>query len=247
MIDEQYHQYLASREWSVLKEAVKRRSGGWCERCKINSMNHVHHLTYARKYHELLEDLQALCKGCHEFTHAKSDIDPAEDAKPILYCIGKTTGKKWEVLKPIIGDTAKLIASDQDHENFHYNDRTLDGAYGETYGIVKEQCIDRLRQADAGVGYIDTPDSFGSIAEIAYLSALGKPTFIICGFPADELRTRKEHECFHKTNQSQMEDAYWLVFHFPNVRFVSINEYAQNRLIDFIQEVANKKIATKRY
>lgn len=32
---EKYAAYLCSREWNVLKEAVKERSGGKCERCKI--------------------------------------------------------------------------------------------------------------------------------------------------------------------------------------------------------------------
>ena len=80
---EKYAAYLASREWSVLKEAVKKRSRGFCERCLINVMDHVHHLTYARKYAEDLADLQAICKPCHDYTHAKSDTDPA--AWPILF------------------------------------------------------------------------------------------------------------------------------------------------------------------
>ncbi len=73
---EQYQRYLATREWAEKKEAVRERAGGICERCRNNSIDQVHHLTYIRKYHERLEDLQGLCRGCHEFTHAKSDIDP---------------------------------------------------------------------------------------------------------------------------------------------------------------------------
>jgi hypothetical protein len=75
---ETYNRYLASREWAVKKQRVKRRANGICERCKINPMHHVHHLTYARKYCEDLEDLQAICEKCHEFIHALSDDDPAE-------------------------------------------------------------------------------------------------------------------------------------------------------------------------
>jgi hypothetical protein len=74
---EKYAAYLCSREWSVLKAAVHLRSGGVCERCKRNDIDAVHHLTYARKYREELADLQGLCNGCHMFTHAKSDVDPA--------------------------------------------------------------------------------------------------------------------------------------------------------------------------
>lgn len=103
---EKYQAYLASREWSVLKEAVKKRAGGYCERCHVNPLDHVHHLTYARKYAERLEDLQAQCKACHEFTHDKSSYDPKKMLRkqPLwvgdkrvrsVYLAGKITGDSW--------------------------------------------------------------------------------------------------------------------------------------------------------
>lgn len=102
---EKYSAYLCSREWSVLKEAVKARSGGVCERCEASPMDHVHHLTYERKYAERLEDLQACCRQCHDFIHAKSDHDPTENRPIVLpwggesiksfYLAGKITGTTW--------------------------------------------------------------------------------------------------------------------------------------------------------
>lgn len=38
----------------------------------------VHHLTYEHIGNEPLEDLQGLCRACHDFLSAESDIDPAE-------------------------------------------------------------------------------------------------------------------------------------------------------------------------
>ena len=73
---EKYAAYLCSREWSVLKAAVHERARGRCERCEINKIDAVHHLTYARKYREDLDDLQAICNPCHEFVHGKSNFDP---------------------------------------------------------------------------------------------------------------------------------------------------------------------------
>lgn len=73
---EKYNLYLCSREWAEKREAVRKRAGGICERCRIHPMTAVHHLTYARKYNELLEDLQANCGYCHQFTHGKTDHDP---------------------------------------------------------------------------------------------------------------------------------------------------------------------------
>lgn len=74
---ERYARYMTSREWALRKAPVKERSGGICERCKINPSDAVHHLSYARKYHEEPEDLQDICEACHKFTHGKSDVDPA--------------------------------------------------------------------------------------------------------------------------------------------------------------------------
>ena len=74
---EKYKAYLCSREWSLLRNAVRARCEGKCERCKVNQMECVHHLTYARKYDERIEDLAGWCNACHQFTHGKSDIDPA--------------------------------------------------------------------------------------------------------------------------------------------------------------------------
>lgn len=75
---EKYAAYLCSREWGLLKEAVHERSSGRCERCLTRGIDAVHHLTYARKYAERLDDLQGLCSGCHEFTHGKTSEDPRD-------------------------------------------------------------------------------------------------------------------------------------------------------------------------
>jgi hypothetical protein len=75
-----YQAYLCSREWSEKKAAVLARSGGVCERCHQHPVDHTHHLTYQNKYKERLEELAGWCKGCHDFTHGKADIDPAYKA-----------------------------------------------------------------------------------------------------------------------------------------------------------------------
>jgi len=107
---EKYQAYLCSREWSEKKEAVRKRSSGICERCRVYLMDAVHHLTYERKYAEQLSDLQEICRACHEFTHAKSQYDPrvfapvfVEGSGPIrvLYLAGKITRDRWrdEIIK----------------------------------------------------------------------------------------------------------------------------------------------------
>jgi len=76
-----YHRYMASREWALKRQEVRKRSGGTCERCHRAKMQDVHHLTYERVGGELLTDLLGVCRPCHAFLSAKSDIDP---------CLGHT-------------------------------------------------------------------------------------------------------------------------------------------------------------
>jgi len=81
---EKYQAYLCSREWSEKKNYIRMRSDNKCERCFNAPMQACHHLTYARKYDERHEDLQAICNACHDFIHGKRDVDPAKipfDAK----------------------------------------------------------------------------------------------------------------------------------------------------------------------
>lgn len=84
---EKYAAYLCSREWGLLKEAVRDRAGGKCERCNILPIDATHHLTYARKYQENLEDLQGICNTCHKFTHGKDDFDPLNRANLVRYMV----------------------------------------------------------------------------------------------------------------------------------------------------------------
>jgi hypothetical protein len=77
-----YKAYLASREWAVLKEQVRDRCAGMCERCFFGPYQETHHLTYERVGHERLEDLLAVCSACHEYVSAKRTHDPA-DLSPI--------------------------------------------------------------------------------------------------------------------------------------------------------------------
>jgi len=71
----EYYQYLASREWALLKEAVKGRSGSRCERCRVKDSSAVHHLTYERVGNENLDDLIDLCRDCHRFLSGKQNED----------------------------------------------------------------------------------------------------------------------------------------------------------------------------
>lgn len=71
-----YPRYLASREWAVRREAVRKRADGTCERCYTLPMKAVHHLTYENTGHEPLADLQAICRPCHDYESGVALTDP---------------------------------------------------------------------------------------------------------------------------------------------------------------------------
>lgn len=79
---EKRHLYYASREWGLLREAVRKRAGGLCESCKARPIYAVHHLTYIRLYCERLEDLQGLCNDCHKGKHGLDEAVEAATPQP---------------------------------------------------------------------------------------------------------------------------------------------------------------------
>lgn len=91
---EERERYMASREWALKREAVRRRSKDRCERCGQRPMDAVHHLTYEHFGDEPLEDLQAVCDPCHEFLSGKRNTDPAV-RQTFVYLAGKIGMRDW--------------------------------------------------------------------------------------------------------------------------------------------------------
>jgi hypothetical protein len=66
---ERYNAYLWSPEWRDRRARVMQRAGTLCEGCLEQRATQVHHLTYERKYREMLFDLVAVCDNCHAEIH----------------------------------------------------------------------------------------------------------------------------------------------------------------------------------
>ena len=78
-----------------VREAVILRSRMVCEDCKINSAEHMHHVTYERKGCELPEDLEHLCVVCHGKRHPKHNFRTKWEQRQIaLWRHGKKKRKK---------------------------------------------------------------------------------------------------------------------------------------------------------
>lgn len=69
-----YQDFLNSPEWQAKREAVRKRSGGWCESCRVAGVLkravHVHHVHYEKAWgQEETSDLLHLCEDHHRLAH----------------------------------------------------------------------------------------------------------------------------------------------------------------------------------
>ena len=75
--EEEYLEYINSAAWRHKRKA-KLESIGWhCERCLLSRYSvklDVHHKTYEHFKNEPLEDLEVVCKDCHQ----KADLERLE-------------------------------------------------------------------------------------------------------------------------------------------------------------------------
>jgi 5-methylcytosine-specific restriction endonuclease McrA len=69
-----YTAYLQTPEWFAKRQVVFHRANGVCEGCRRLPAVHVHHLTYERVGDELLFDLVAVCRACHQKAHPNKAI-----------------------------------------------------------------------------------------------------------------------------------------------------------------------------
>jgi hypothetical protein len=67
----EHDRYLRTEEWQRKRLAVMARARGICEGCLQAQASQVHHLTYSHWKDELLFQLVALCRECHERAHER--------------------------------------------------------------------------------------------------------------------------------------------------------------------------------
>jgi nucleoside 2-deoxyribosyltransferase len=132
-----------------------------------------------------------------------------------IYLAGKVRGQKHEIAREntpacwneYAGPVVRFVCSDGSTHSAHRwgigcnFDDCSDGGLREE---VARTALAQLDEADLLFAYLDTADSFGSIAEIAYFSALGKPSLVTVLTGG-------------KVSYDEMFDAYWFVCSLPNV------------------------------
>lgn len=70
---ELYATYLQSAGWRRRRQEALTAAGWRCARCQARRELQVHHLTYKRIGAEQPDDLQVLCRSCHEGEHLMQD------------------------------------------------------------------------------------------------------------------------------------------------------------------------------
>jgi hypothetical protein len=90
---EQYEKYLETPHWQAFRKLVfeaqlKRLGRNCCERCQKERNSEgtvrlqVHHLTYERLGNELIEDVEIICRDCHEKEHGRDEVGRARHYAP---------------------------------------------------------------------------------------------------------------------------------------------------------------------
>jgi hypothetical protein len=72
--DEWYAEYLQSPEWAHRRRLAMQRAAGMCEGCGVRRATQVHHTTYEHAGNELLFELRAVCRTCHEVIHGINEV-----------------------------------------------------------------------------------------------------------------------------------------------------------------------------
>jgi len=140
-----------------------------------------------------------------------------------IYLVGKVRGDKWEIARKVkdgIKDVS-FVASDGNNHSEHafgFGYYSL-GRSTDTIDAVKEWFCDVIKKCDMVIAYINTTNSFGSIAEIGYSAALGLPIHIIFPKSYSEHGLERADSNEHSTsyNVSVAFDTYWFCCSLPNV------------------------------
>src|SRR3972149_4064096 len=71
MYTEDSLRYFRSSQWRKFRKYIIAERGNKCQRCGLYRFGkgelHVHHLRYDRLKREIPEDVQVICRHCHEF------------------------------------------------------------------------------------------------------------------------------------------------------------------------------------
>lgn len=85
-----YREYINSPHWKKKRAEFIESVGGRCERCGSTKQLQVHHKHYRTLKRESKEDVEVLCKECHELEHEEKGVTQTNElAAEFQKIIGK--------------------------------------------------------------------------------------------------------------------------------------------------------------
>ena len=149
MTKTEYREYIASAEWQQRRKDFLHDEGEKCSRCSIprwlasiayDQDLHVHHKSYANLGHEDWDDLEPLCRRCHEIESFGRTSIPEPKSSLCIYC-GERQWDPREDMCPLclfVFDCRNDRKSIADYCKLDDSDK----AYAEIKAKEKENCYD---------------------------------------------------------------------------------------------------------
>jgi len=107
-----YGDYLDSRDWRLQRAYRIELAGGRCEECGATRLLQAHHNTYDRVGEELLEDLDVLCRPCHEREHGiEPEVHPMAASRTSFSDLVTTTGGGTVTLRTVTVDGRSMTVA----------------------------------------------------------------------------------------------------------------------------------------
>ena len=76
-----YLSYLRSKDWKEKREVFLNFANHECQECGSNKNLQVYHISYNNIYDETEDDVEVLCKECHEDKELEKGTDLHNDAE----------------------------------------------------------------------------------------------------------------------------------------------------------------------
>lgn len=148
-----------------------------------------------------------------------------------VYLAGKVFGVKQRVASKVRTSKLEFVCSDgSDHSEHGWGSAIWDYSNKSLGSFVQTEFVDVIKQCECLVAILDRGDSYGSIAEIAYASAIGIPSILLIW--EDTQREKKlipssggefDDGYIYEPRHS-MVDSYWFISNFPQVYTIMVKD-----------------------
>lgn len=106
-----YYEYLRSPEWKRKRRLRIEMDNFTCQTCGIkfpDSRIQVHHKTYDRIFNEDMNDLETICKPCHQSEHVDKIIEVEKKKEWLKKPVKARKGKHKDWLKGLHNRQEKI-------------------------------------------------------------------------------------------------------------------------------------------